>query len=123
MLAIRRASWQHASGVYAAVANDLFSARLSREHSDTNVLCIGGKVAGMGVAAEIVSVWLSAQFLGKYKARVDKVRVIAKRHRRPLQEKARDVITLQDVKDALTRKQSLLMDDKTIITPSALDLG
>ncbi len=110
--------------VYAAVANDLFSARLSREHSDTNVLCIGGKVAGMGVAAEIVSVWLATDFLGgKYAARMDKVRAIAKRHRRPLAEKARDVITLQDIKDALGRKQSLLMDDKTIITPSAMDLG
>src|SRR4029079_11398704 len=60
--------------VYAAVANDLFSARLSREHSNTNVLCIGGKVIGAGVAAEIVSVWLKTEFLGgKYAGRVQKV--------------------------------------------------
>ncbi len=110
-------------GVYAAVANDLFSARLSREHSDTNALCIGGKVVGAGVAAEIVETWLKAAFLGgKYAARVEKVRQVAARHRRPLDERARQVLTVQDVRDALTRRESLLLDDKTILTPSVLDL-
>lgn len=110
-------------GVFAAVANDLFSAKLSREHSNTNVLCLGGKVIGAGVAGEIVNVWLSTGFLGgKYAARVEKVKALAQKHRRAADEHARKVITLQDVRDAIEKKQSLLIDDKTIITPSVLDL-
>jgi ribose 5-phosphate isomerase B len=109
--------------VYAAVANDVFSARLSREHSNTNVLCLGGKVIGGGVAAEIVSTWLEAKFLGgKYAARVAKVEAIAKRHKRSEEEQPRKVVTVQDVKDALQRKESLIMDASTILTPSVLDL-
>jgi ribose 5-phosphate isomerase B len=110
-------------GVFAAVANDLFSARLSREHSDTNALCIGGKVVGAGVGGEIVETWLKTAFLGgKYAVRVGKVRQIAAHHRRPLEERARQVLTVQDVRDALTRRESLLLDEKTILTPSVLDL-
>ena len=109
--------------VYAAVANDVFSARLSREHSNTNVLCLGGKVIGGGVAAEIVSTWLEAKFLGgKYAARVAKVEAIARRHKRSEEEQPRKVVTVQDVKDALQRKESLIMDASTILTPSVLDL-
>jgi ribose 5-phosphate isomerase B len=110
-------------GVYAAVANDVFSARLSREHSNTNVLCVGGKVVGSGVALEIVATWLEAKFLGgKYAARVAKVEAIAKRHKRAHEEQPRKVITVQDIKDALRRKESLLIDANTIITPSVYDL-
>lgn len=109
--------------VYAAVANDVFSARLSREHSNTNVLCIGGKVVGSGVALEIVATWLEAKFLGgKYAARVAKVESLAKRHKRSHEEQPRKVITVQDVKDALLRKESLIVDSSTIITPSVMDL-
>ncbi len=109
--------------VYAAVANDVFSARLSREHSNANVLCLGGKVIGGGVAADIVTVWLEAKFLGgKYAARVAKVEALAKRHKRAHEEQPRKVVTVQDVKDALLRKESLLMDASTILTPSVLDL-
>ncbi|MGB9690632.1 MAG: RpiB/LacA/LacB family sugar-phosphate isomerase [Candidatus Sumerlaeaceae bacterium] len=109
--------------VYAAVANDVFSARLSREHSNTNILCLGGKVIGAGVAADIVTTWLDAKFLGgKYAARVAKVEALDKRHKRAHEEQPRKVVTMQDVKDALRRKESLLMDSATIITPSVLDL-
>ncbi|MBX7246029.1 MAG: RpiB/LacA/LacB family sugar-phosphate isomerase [Candidatus Sumerlaeaceae bacterium] len=110
-------------GVFAAVCNDPVSARFAREHSDTNVLCMGGKVIGALLAQQIVETWLSAEFLGgKYARRVNKVKELAERHKRPLSEKARTVITVQDIKDCLARKQSLLIDSKTIITPSVKDL-
>lgn len=110
-------------GVYAAVANDLFSARLSREHSNTNVLCLGGKVIGAGVGAEIVTVWLKTEFLGgKYAARVQKVEKLAKQHRVSSERNARQVVTVQDIRDALQKKESLLLSEATILTPSVLDL-
>jgi ribose 5-phosphate isomerase B len=109
--------------VSAAVANDLFSARLSREHSNANVLCMGGKVIGGGVAAEIVSVWLKTEFLGgKYAARIQKVEKLAKQHKVAGGTSARQVVTLQDIRDALVKKESLVMDERTIVTPSVLDL-
>jgi ribose 5-phosphate isomerase B len=67
-------------GVYAAVCQDPFCAALARSHSDTNVLCLGGKIIGSALALEIVKVWLTTDFLGdepKYRARVDKVVKIA----------------------------------------------
>ncbi|MGI8908308.1 MAG: RpiB/LacA/LacB family sugar-phosphate isomerase [Candidatus Sumerlaeaceae bacterium] len=110
-------------GVYAAVANDLFSARLSREHTNSNVLCLGGKVVGAGVAAEIVTVWLTTDFLGgKYAKRVEKVEKLAKKHRVGAEATARKVVTVQDIRDALLKRESLLMSDTTILTPSVLDL-
>ncbi len=109
--------------VYAAVANDLFSAKLSREHSNSNVLCIGGKVIGAGIAAEIVKTWLNTEFLGgKYAVRVDKVREIGSKHRRTADEKARQVLTVEDIRNAVNRKESLLIDASTKFTPSVLDL-
>jgi ribose 5-phosphate isomerase B len=108
--------------VYAAVANDLFSARLSREHSNANVLCLGGKVIGAGVAGEIVTTWLKTDFLGgKYAARVDKLRALGSKHRKSANERARQVVTLEDLRNAIQRKESLLIDSSTKITPSVLD--
>lgn len=75
------------AGLYAAVCQDPFCAQLARTHSDTNVLCIGAKIIGSGIAAEIVNTWMSAQFLSneaKYKKRVDKVIEIAERHLKSL---------------------------------------
>jgi ribose 5-phosphate isomerase B len=51
-------------GVRAAVVSDTFSARMSREHNDANVLCLGARVLGPGLAADIVQVWLSTAFAG-----------------------------------------------------------
>jgi ribose 5-phosphate isomerase B len=79
-------------GVYAAVSQDPFCAGLARSHSDTNVLCIGGKIIGSALAHEVVKAWMLTEFLGgeeKYKRRVEKVREISQRHLRPLP--ARDV--------------------------------
>ena len=73
-------------GVYAAVCQDPFCAQLARSHSDTNVLCLGGKIIGSALAHEIVRVWMSTEFLDeeKYRRRVGKVREITARHLRPL---------------------------------------
>jgi ribose 5-phosphate isomerase B len=110
-------------GVYAAVANDTASARFAREHSDTNVLCLGGKVIGPALAAEVLQVWMTAQFLGgRYAPRVEKLRRLAARHRRSAEDQPRKVVTVQDLRDALGRRESLIMDGSTILTPSVLDM-
>lgn len=78
------------AGIYAAVCQDPFCAELARSHSDTNVLCLGGKLIGSGIALEIVRVWMSTDWLGggaggeKYARRVDKVTAIDARHLVPL---------------------------------------
>jgi ribose 5-phosphate isomerase B len=51
-------------GVRAALCNDLFTARLSRQHNDANVLSMGGRIVAEGLADEIVSLWLSTGFEG-----------------------------------------------------------
>jgi ribose 5-phosphate isomerase B len=51
-------------GVRAALCNDLFTARLSREHNDANVLAMGGRIVAPGLATEILELWLSTPFEG-----------------------------------------------------------
>ena len=51
-------------GVRAANCSDVFSARFSRAHNDANVLTLGGRVVGVGLAWEIVNVWLATPFGG-----------------------------------------------------------
>jgi ribose 5-phosphate isomerase B len=71
-------------GVFAAVCQDSFCAELARSHSDTNVLCIGGKIIGEAIALEIVKVWMTTDWLGateeKYARRVNKVKAIDVKH-------------------------------------------
>lgn len=74
-------------GVYAAVCQDPFCAKLARSHSNTNVLCIGGKIIGSAIALELVEVWMTTDYLSdveKYRTRVEKVEAIANRHLKPL---------------------------------------
>ena len=56
-------------GVRAALCNDLYTARLAREHNDANVLSMGARVVGEGLAEEIVKVFLSTGFAGGRHAR------------------------------------------------------
>ena len=51
-------------GIRAALCNDIFTARMSREHNDANVLCLGARVIGAGVAAEMIKEWLQTEFAG-----------------------------------------------------------
>ena len=61
-------------GIRAALCNDLYSAHVSREHNNANILCMGGRVIGEEVAKEIVSVWLNAKFEGgRHERRVNKI--------------------------------------------------
>jgi ribose 5-phosphate isomerase B len=73
-------------GVFAAVCQDPFCAELARSHSDTNVLCLGGKIIGSALAMEVVRAWMATDFLDeeKYRRRVAKVREISDRHLKPL---------------------------------------
>lgn len=59
-------------GVRAALCHDLYSARMSRLHNDANVLAMGGRILGMGIALEIVDTFLNTPFEGgRHKIRVD----------------------------------------------------
>ncbi len=61
-------------GIRAAVVSDAFSARATRLHNDANVLCLGERVVGAGLAREIVSAWLDAEYEGgRHQARIDKM--------------------------------------------------
>jgi len=75
-------------GIYAAVCQDSFCAELARSHSDTNVLCLGGKIIGSAIALEIVRVWTTTEWLGtseeKYARRVNKVKDINATHLVPV---------------------------------------
>jgi ribose 5-phosphate isomerase B len=51
-------------GIRAALCNEMFSARMSREHNDANILCIGARVIGPGLAEEIIRTWMTTDFAG-----------------------------------------------------------
>jgi ribose 5-phosphate isomerase B len=61
-------------GIRAALCHDCFSAKATREHNDSNVLCMGERVIGRGLAMEIVKLWLSTDFIsGRHQKRIDKI--------------------------------------------------
>ncbi len=64
-------------GVRAALCNDLYTARMARQHNDANVLSIGGRVVGEGLADEILTTFLSTAFEGgRHQHRVDQISAI-----------------------------------------------
>lgn len=64
-------------GIRAALCHDVFSARATREHNDSNVLTLGERVVGEGLARAIVETWLSTPFAGgRHARRVEKIKVI-----------------------------------------------
>jgi len=61
-------------GIRAALCGDTFSARMSREHNDSNILCMGERVIGAGLAVDIVDEWLKGTFAGgRHAGRVQKI--------------------------------------------------
>lgn len=63
------------AGIRAAVCGDTFSAKYTRLHNDANVLCMGGRVIGAGLALEIVREFLTNEFEGgRHIARLDKMK-------------------------------------------------
>lgn len=68
-------------GVRCALVHDLFSAKATREHNDSNVLAMGARVIGPGLALEIVKVWLGTEFEGgRHQNRLDKIQKIEESH-------------------------------------------
>ena len=59
-------------GIRACACSDTFSAKYTRLHNDANVLCLGGRVVGVGLACELVDIFLSTGFEGgRHQRRVD----------------------------------------------------
>lgn len=64
-------------GIRAALCHDTFSAKAARAHNNANILAMGARVIGEGLACEIVDSFLSAQFEGgRHQRRVDKIHEI-----------------------------------------------
>lgn len=64
-------------GVRAALCHDTFSAKASREHNDANILTMGERVIGKGLALEVLEAWLGASFAGgRHQRRVDLIGAI-----------------------------------------------
>jgi len=61
-------------GIRAALVHDVYSARMSTEHNNANILVIGGRVSGKGLAREMVKAWLESRFEGgRHQNRLDKI--------------------------------------------------
>lgn len=61
-------------GIRCALCSDTYSARMSREHNNANVLALGGRVIGRDLAIEIVNVWLNSEFAGgRHERRINKI--------------------------------------------------
>ena len=62
-------------GVRCALAHDVFSAKSTRDHNDSNILALGGWVVGKGLALEIVDTWLNTPFSGedRHQRRIDMI--------------------------------------------------
>ena len=61
-------------GVRAALCHDVYSARMTRRHNNSNLLTMGGRVIGADLAREIVKVWVEEDFDGgRHKRRIDKI--------------------------------------------------
>ena len=61
-------------GIRCALCGDVYSAKMSREHNNANVLAMGGRVLGFGLAGEIVRAWMTTNFAGgRHQQRIDKI--------------------------------------------------
>ncbi len=61
-------------GIRAAHCHDTFSARMCREHNDANILTLGERVIGVGLAAEVVEAFLNGKYAGgRHACRIDKI--------------------------------------------------
>lgn len=61
-------------GIRCVVCSEPYSAKLSREHNDTNILALGARVVGVDLAMMIVDVWLTTRFAGgRHASRIEKI--------------------------------------------------
>jgi ribose 5-phosphate isomerase B len=69
-------------GIRAALCNDLYTARMSREHNDANVLSLGGRIVAPALADEIVALWMNTSFEGgRHQRRVDQIAQLERSNR------------------------------------------
>jgi RpiB/LacA/LacB family sugar-phosphate isomerase len=69
-------------GIRAALCSDLFTARLAREHNDANILAIGARITGYGLAEEIIKTFLNTEFAaGRHQRRIEKITALENKFR------------------------------------------
>lgn len=69
------------NGIRAALCHDTYSARMAREHTDANILTMGQRVIGCGLAVEIVRIWFKSEFQGgRHARRVAKINAIEEKY-------------------------------------------
>jgi RpiB/LacA/LacB family sugar-phosphate isomerase len=69
-------------GIRAALCHDPFAARLAREHNDANIVAIGARITGSGLAEEIVKTFLKTSFAGgRHQRRVEKITALENKYR------------------------------------------
>ena len=63
------------SGIRASHCTDTFTARMTRMHNDSNILCLGERITGVGLALDIVDIWLKTEFEGgRHQKRLDMIK-------------------------------------------------
>ena len=61
-------------GIRASHCTDTFTARMTRMHNDSNILCLGERITGVGLALDIVDIWLNTPFEGgRHQKRIDMI--------------------------------------------------
>lgn len=61
-------------GIRAACVSDTYSAKMSRSHNNSNVLCLGSRVLGVGLACDILDIWLNTSFeANRHQKRLDMI--------------------------------------------------
>jgi len=70
------------AGIRAALVADCYTAKMTRQHNDSNVICLGGRTLGEEVSWELLTVWLNTAFIGeRHTARVDKITLLEEKER------------------------------------------
>jgi ribose 5-phosphate isomerase B len=73
------------TGIRAALCSEAYTARCAREHNDANILTLGSRVIGSGLALNIVEIFLKTPFAGgRHQKRLDKIALIEKKERNSL---------------------------------------
>ncbi len=69
------------NGIRCALCGDVYSAKMSREHNNANVLAMGGRVIGCGLAGEIVRAWLTTDFAGeRHERRINQITALEQKN-------------------------------------------
>ena len=64
-------------GIRGTLCSDVYTAKMCREHNDSNILIMGGRVIGVNLAMEILDIWLNTEFEGgRHQRRLDKIKNI-----------------------------------------------